>query len=260
MARCVDIAADKMRRKVIICLQVVAQYAPSALELSRRVRTAVVALAALAIALPSLALADCPVVPRGDHLDPLGGGCYLYSPREWDEPFGLGKSGLRARPLCLPDACDSALTRDALAMRIVGRPVTDGEWDAYYARYSEYCRAEALAAQECSQDGSPPIGVGSGISFPPAGPEEQFSLLPPVFGGGFVPITPVVGGGTGGGSDSGPPVFGGGELTPGTPTGPIVLSSDSGTLMPAVPSPVPLPGTLGALLVALAGLILLRRK
>lgn len=71
--------------------------------------------------------------------DPLGGECI---PEERIElAFHATGKGLRLPRTCLPDPCETALTRLRLD-GLVGRPVTEPEWDRYFARYADYCRKE----------------------------------------------------------------------------------------------------------------------
>ena len=73
--------------------------------------------------------------------DPLGDVCIPED--RIDLAFHTTGKGLRLPRTCLPDPCETALTRPNLA-GLVGRPVTEPEWDAYFARYADYCRKEVV--------------------------------------------------------------------------------------------------------------------
>lgn len=222
-------------------------------------------------------------------MDPIGTGCIDGGGS--DDPFPSSK-GVRAPTFCLPNPCKAALSREELGRDILGRSAETWEWDAYYSRYAEFCRAEAVVPRGGASaptaetfwaplitpgiatylpdgTGRNPVrgplnggGVGPGGSTPIGG-------IPiggiPIGGGGS---SPGGGGGTtpgGGGPDTeggtgpgGGPNAGGGGNAPGGGDG-TTPGGGGGPDIPVVP--LPLAGwLLASSLAALAGLSRSRRR
>ncbi|MFZ3583345.1 hypothetical protein ACOI1H_14390 [Loktanella sp. DJP18] len=209
-------------------------------------------------------------------MDPLGTGC--IDGGGYDDPFPSSK-GVRAPAFCLPHPCDEALTRTELGRDILGREVADWEWDTYYSRYAEFCRAEAVVPRgDAAPSGNAvadfwaPILAPPVLAYLPAGPGRS-GIAPSAGSGGggipFIPTIPIGGGpppdtgdGTspgGGGSpnpggDGGPNPGGGGSPNPGGGGG-TNPGGDGG-----IPPVVPLPMTAWLLLSGLLALTGLRRR
>ena len=200
-----------------------------------------------------------PTVPV---LDPIGTGC--IDGGGYDDPFPSSK-GDRAPAFCVFNPCDRALTRVELSRDIIGREVETWEWDAYYSRYAEICRADAVNRDTPSGPVTaeafwapllaPPVsaylgaGARPGLSTPFSNPNAGSGGGSLPGGGGFIPI-----GGSGGGSGGASPDSGGGT-TPGGggSSGGGGTGGDGGSGGPGTPPPViPLPATWALLLSALA--------
>lgn len=97
----------------------------------------------LSLMMTSPAFAATLAPPAIAVMDPMGTGC--IDGGGYDDPFPSSK-GIRAPAFCLPRPCDRALTRTELGYDVIGRDAEDWEWDTYYSRYAEICRAEALNA------------------------------------------------------------------------------------------------------------------
>ncbi|MCF7702220.1 hypothetical protein [Loktanella sp. M215] len=198
-------------------------------------------------------------------LDPVGTGC--INGGGYDDPFPSSK-GVRAPNFCIYNPCDRALTRTELGRDIIGREAEDWEWDTYYARYAEICRAEAVNQSKPAEPITAasffaPLLIGSSAPIGSRG-EVISSLFPnpgigsgastggfPVIGGGGgnipgLPTILITGGGVSGGGGGGTSPGGGGGTSPG----------GGGGTPPVVP--LPLPGLL--LLGALGGAVALRRR
>ena len=223
-------------------------------------------------------------------MDPIGTGC--IDGGGVDDPFPSSK-GVRAPAFCLQDPCKGALTREELGRDILGRPAENWEWDTYYSRYAEFCRADAfvprggapiltaetfwapftapgIATYLPGGAGRNPVrgpvnggGAGPGGGTPIAGiPIGSIPIGGGAGGGGTSPgggNTPPGGGSTPPGGGSGTPPGGGGGTSPGgggsTPPG----GGGGGPEIPVVP--LPLAGwLLASSLVALAGLSRSRRR
>ncbi|MDW4496364.1 hypothetical protein R5H30_00090 [Sulfitobacter sp. D35] len=120
-----------------------------------------------------------------------------------DAAFQLSDKGLAMPQTCLPDPCKEALSRDRYAS-LLGHAPTAREWDDYYARYGEVCRAEVTPFGDDAGDTvlaglpndtagfwAPLLPVGRSISTPLAGRTSGGGRL----GGGF-PGGGFLGGGT----------------------------------------------------------------
>ena len=224
-------------------------------------------------------------VPTAPVLDPIGTGCIDGGGP--DDPFPSSK-GVRAPAFCVSNPCDRALTRVELSRDIIGRDVEDWEWDAYYSRYAELCRADAVNHDAPSGPVTaeafwapllaPPLVSYLGGS---AGPGSVTSLIPnhgAGGGGGFLPggggVSPGGGGGgifPGNGGGGTTPGGGNGGHTPGggsTPggggsSGGGGTSGGGGSGGPETPLPViPLPTTWALLmsgLIAAAAIVRAKR-
>lgn len=216
-------------------------------------------------------------VPTVPMLDPIGTGC--IDGGGYDDPFPSSK-GVRAPAFCVFNPCNRALTRVELSRDIIGRDVEDWEWDAYYSRYAELCRADAVNRDAPSGPVTaeafwapllaPPLISYLGGS---AGPGGSTGLVPSQGNGGGIDFLPggVGGGGgvlpgNGGGREPSPnggnagttPGGGNSDNTPGgvTPDGGSSggggTSGDGGSGGPETPPPViPLPTTWALLMSAL---------
>lgn len=219
------------------------------------------------------------VLPAMPAMDPVGTGCIEGGGA--DDPFPSSK-GVRAPAFCLHDPCDRSLTRAELSRDIIGRDVDDWEWHAYYSRYAEMCRAEAVnpdapvgpvtaqnfwapllqASQIATAAGvantlfpNPASGggvAGDGTSLIPVGSGGFLggNNGPSSGGGGGTPSTPPAGGGT--------PGSGGGGETPGGGGGSGGTQGGGGS-GPDTPPVVPLPLPVLLLLSGLIGALMLRR-
>ncbi|SHF83199.1 hypothetical protein SAMN05444339_11517 [Loktanella atrilutea] len=233
--------------------------------------------------------------PHALMLDPIGTGC--VDGGGYDDPFPASK-GVMAPPFCMFNPCDRALSRTELSRDIVGRDVETWEWDAYYSRYAEYCRADAVNREGASgpvtaRDFWAPLLAGPLFAYLPGGSVGRDTLFDnPNGGGGGGGITfPVIGGVQGSGGSSGlfpgsggsggsntpgggsggntPGGSGGGPTRPPIPAGGTSSGGGSGTTPPGgggfpgtdTPPPViPLPLSGLLLLSALAGVVSLRRR
>jgi hypothetical protein len=74
--------------------------------------------------------------------DGLGYTCIAEA--QIDVAFFASGKGARLPQTCLPEPCTAALTQAGLG-ELIGRAPTIAEWDDYYARYAETCRAETTA-------------------------------------------------------------------------------------------------------------------
>ena len=208
-------------------------------------------------------------IPTVPVLDPIGTGCINGGGP--DDPFPASK-GVRAPAFCIFNPCDRSLTRVELGRDIIGREVENWEWDAYYSRYAEICRADAVNRNGPSKpvtaeefwapliSGPPtlylasaagPVGSTGPISNPNAGSGSGFV---PGAGGGV--IFPGGGNGSEGGGTS--PGGGGGSTTPGGGNssggngGGHTPGGEGGSGGPDTPLPViPLPATWALLMSAI---------
>ena len=89
--------------------------------------------------LPAPAIASTVALADLVRTDDLGFEC--ISDADLELAFAATGKGIRLPRTCLPDPC-AILSRDRLGHEIIGRPPSEAEWDEYYARYAEYCRAE----------------------------------------------------------------------------------------------------------------------
>ena len=207
-------------------------------------------------------------VPTVPMLDPIGTGC--IDGGGYDDPFPSSK-GVRAPAFCVFNPCDRALTRVELGRDFIGRDVEDWEWDAYYSRYAELCRADAVNRDAPSGPVTaeafwapllaPPLISYLGGS---AGPGSSTGLIPNPGsggGGGFLPgggggVLPGGGGGgpfpDNGGGNGGNTPGGGGGTPGGGSSGGGGTGGDGGSGGPETPLPViPLPTTWALLMSAL---------
>jgi hypothetical protein len=72
--------------------------------------------------------------------------------------FASGK-GARLPQTCLPEPCQAALSQPQLA-RLIGRAPNPVEWDEYYARYADTCRAETTAFGDAPGAGTGLVNTG----------------------------------------------------------------------------------------------------
>ena len=183
----------------------------------------------LVIASPAFAATTA---PHALMLDPIGTGC--VDGGGYDDPFPASK-GAMAPPFCMFNPCDRALSRTELSRDIVGRDVETWEWDAYYSRYAEYCRADAVNREGPSgpmtaQSFWAPLLARPLLAYLPGGSTGRDTLFDNPKGGvGGGGITfPVSGGGSLGGGGAGGVSAGGGASGGGnTPDG-----SNGGTTRP----------------------------
>ena len=174
------------------------------------------ALVALLVAPPATA-ATSPL-PVMEPMDPIGIGC--IDGGGYDDPFPVSK-GVRAPAFCLPEPCRAALSREELGRDILGRPAEDWEWDTYYSRYAEFCRAEAVVPR----GSTPPVRTAEAFWTPIIAPPLQ-SYLPAGLSGPLSPATgPIMRGNgalpNGGTPIAGIPITGGGTLPGGGGGGPV---------------------------------------
>lgn len=94
-------------------------------------------------------------------VDTLGFSCIPEA--DIDRAFHLTGKGLRMPRTCLPTPCDGAISRDTLGT-LIGRPPTDAEWDDYYSRYADTCRAE-ITPFEPEEDLTPVFTAGDMAPF-----------------------------------------------------------------------------------------------
>lgn len=182
----------------------------------------------LVIASPAFAATTA---PHALMLDPIGTGC--VDGGGYDDPFPASK-GAMAPPFCMFNPCDRALSRTELSRDIVGREVETWEWDAYYSRYAEYCRADAVNREGPSgpmtaQSFWAPLLAKPLLAYLPGGRTDRDTLFDNPNGGvGGGGITfPVSGGGSLGGGGAGGVSAGGGVGGGNTPGG-----SNGGTTRP----------------------------
>lgn len=143
------------------------------MRMANLLSSAVIALAPLSASAVTVTIDDVLLV------DELGYEC--VPEHRIEEAFALGKS-VRLPRTCLPEPCARALDVDELG-QLIGREPTRVEWDEYYSRYAEYCRAEVTPF---SSDDPPGQAVGSPAEFwePIVEPPQWvFPLLP-------VPVAP----------------------------------------------------------------------
>ena len=174
-------------------------------------------------AISPLPNADRPVLAM---MDPIGTGCIEGG--GYDDPFPSSK-GVRAPAFCLHDPCKGALSRETLGRDILGHPAENWEWDAYYSRYAEFCRADAFVPRSSgpavtAETFWAPFTAPGIASYLPGGGARN-PVRGPFTGGGTgsagnppipnipIPSIPIGGGPNGGGGGSSP--GGGGGTTPG---------------------------------------------
>lgn len=236
---------------------------------------------ALLIASPAFAATTTPSAIT--MMDPIGTGC--VDGGGYDDPFPSGK-GVRAPAFCLPNPCDRALSRAELSRDIIGRDVENWEWDAYYSRYAEICRAEALGADAPRKPVTTdtfweplinppqlaylPAGranslftnpnAGSGTSFSPGpgsvltgGGAGATSSTPGNAGSGNTPDTTTPGGSDGGGGNTSN--SGGTGTTPGGGGG--TSNNGGGGGQPPV---IPIPTPAWLLISAIIAIVTLRKR
>jgi hypothetical protein len=126
-----------------------------------------IAFAMLLIAPPAFAATI--TLPTLAQMDPVGTGC--IDGGGYDDPFPSSK-GVRAPAFCLNNPCQRALSRDQLGNDILGRPAHNWEWDTYYSRYAEFCRAEAVVPR-----GGSPVRTAEAFWAPIVAPLLQSYLL-----------------------------------------------------------------------------------
>ncbi|MFZ3585340.1 hypothetical protein ACOI1H_24935 [Loktanella sp. DJP18] len=155
-------------------------------------------------------------------MDPIGTGC--VDGGGYDDPFPAAK-GVRAPAFCLTDPCVGSLSRDELSFDVLGREAEDWEWDAYYSRYAEFCRAEAVVPRGA---GESPVRTAQAfwapLLAPPLTAFLPASSIPRPGGNAGIPINngtvpgvivPVGPGGTSPDGDGGTTPPGNGGTTPG---------------------------------------------
>ncbi|PZX19074.1 hypothetical protein LX81_00773 [Palleronia aestuarii] len=178
-------------------------------------------------------------------VDALGYECIRQD--ELEIAFAATGKGVRLPRTCLPAPCD-VLTRGELGDFVIGRPTSDSEWDEYYARYAEHCRAEVTPFDE---EAPAPGEFWSGL-VPPADVAGTLvaAVLPGATPRGVAGPSPVLTGGQSivGRHDDGDPAdpiahwgFVEPERPGGDPNGP-----------PPIPPAIPLPAALWLLLTAVA--------
>jgi hypothetical protein len=190
-----------------------------------------------------------------------------------DAAFHLSGKGVRMPRTCLPAPCKAALSPDDLAY-LIGRPASQSEWDEYYARYGDVCRAEVTPFGEDDRLGGASTGsaapdefwgpfiAGIPVDFQPdTTPEDTRPFVPLVPGVSSVfgsSAGPFLSGGSSGGGD-GPTTGGGGTggLPPlGNLFGPEEDDDperDDETTEEVIINSAPLPGSLIGFVSALAG-------
>ncbi len=200
--------------------------------------------------------------------DAMGTGC--IDGGGVDDPFPGGKGDLRVAAFCIPQPCARLMSRDELAFEVLGRPLRDEEYETYLARYRVACSEwasfdgfDALITLVSVPEGDFELPDGTVRDLPPllrqvASKAPTVRFTGPQIAPGLKwrprdhrPTPKGSPGGPGGpGSPGGPGPGPGGPGGGGTPPGPETwLPPDEVPL-----SPVPLPATLPAMLLAMATL------
>ncbi|XDA99751.1 hypothetical protein AB1M95_07575 [Sulfitobacter sp. LCG007] len=78
-----------------------------------------------------------------------------------DAAFSISGKGIAMPQTCLPDPCEGALTHADYGI-LLGHMPDDVEWDDYYARYADFCRAEVTPFGE---DGAPVLFASGSAGF-----------------------------------------------------------------------------------------------